>query len=114
VAALKAGKEIPGELLYASHESLRVLYECSTPELDWFVAEAAKVPGINGARLTGAGWGGCAIAVGGREALERAAAELPQLYERTFGRAPRTWITEAAAGAKTDGEPGGSAERDRG
>jgi len=102
VAALKAGEPIPGDLLYASHRSLRDLFQCSTPELDWFVDEASRVPGIVGARLTGAGWGGCAIAVGARDALERAAAELPEKYERAFGRQPRTWITRAAAGAHVD------------
>jgi len=102
VAALKAGAPIPGDLLYASHRSLRDLFQCSTPELDWFVDEASRVPGIVGARLTGAGWGGCAIAVGARDALERAAAELPEKYERAFGRQPRTWITRAAAGAHVD------------
>jgi len=102
VAALEAGEPIPGDLLYASHRSLRDLFQCSTPELDWFVDEASRVPGIVGARLTGAGWGGCAIAVGARDALERAAAELPEKYERAFGRQPRTWITRAAAGAHVD------------
>ena len=102
VAALTAGEPIPGDLLYASHRSLRDLFQCSTPELDWFVDEASHVPGILGARLTGAGWGGCAIAVGARDALERAAAELPEKYERAFGRQPRTWITRAAVGAHVD------------
>lgn len=118
VAALKAGHAIPGELLYASHRSLRDLFECSTPELDWFVEAASHVPGILGARLTGAGWGGCAIAIGGRDALERAASELPERYERAFGRQPRTWITKAAAGARVDDREGddqrGSAGADGG
>jgi galactokinase len=102
VAALQAGAPIPGELLYESHESLRLLYECSSAELDWFVDQAALVPGIRGARLTGAGWGGCAIAIGDRGALEAAAADLPDRYERTFGHVPRTWISRAAAGARVD------------
>lgn len=104
VAALKIGEPIPGELLYESHESLRLLYECSTPELDWFVERAARIPGIRGARLTGAGWGGCAIAIGDQDALERAAAELPDSYERAFGHAARTWITRAAMGAHVDAD----------
>src|SRR5438445_5158747 len=49
-----------GRLLYESHESLRRLYECSTPELDLVVA-AARRAGALGARLTGAGWGGAAL-----------------------------------------------------
>jgi galactokinase len=51
-----------GRLMYASHSSLRDDYEVSTPELDTFV-EAAEGHGARGARLTGAGFGGCAIAL---------------------------------------------------
>ena len=51
-----------GRLMYASHASLRDDYEVSTPELDTFV-ETAEEQGATGARLTGAGFGGCAIAL---------------------------------------------------
>ena len=51
-----------GRLMYASHTSLRDDYEVSTPELDTFV-ETAREHGARGARLTGAGFGGCAIAL---------------------------------------------------
>ena len=51
-----------GRLMYASHTSLRDDYEVSTPELDTFV-ETAEQHGAVGARLTGAGFGGCAIAL---------------------------------------------------
>jgi len=51
-----------GRLMYASHASLRDDYEVSTPELDTFV-ETARQHGATGARLTGAGFGGCAIAL---------------------------------------------------
>ncbi len=60
-----------GRLMYASHASLCDDYEVSTPELDTFV-ECAKEEGALGARLTGAGFGGCAIALipaGGSESL---------------------------------------------
>jgi len=71
VESLKKFGSVSGETLYASHESLRYQYECSTPELDWFVDRAKRIVGVRGARLTGAGWGGCAIAVGDFEALDR-------------------------------------------
>ncbi|HUQ18840.1 MAG TPA: galactokinase [Gemmatimonadaceae bacterium] len=100
VAALKQTGNFPGTLLYASHASLRDLYECSSPELDWFVEHASQEQGIDGARLTGAGWGGCAIAVGSRDALENAAAKLFHDYEREFKLTPRTWITSAARGVE--------------
>ena len=63
VEALKGGDfDEFGRLMYASHASLRDDYEVSTPELDAFV-ELAEEHGARGARLTGAGFGGCAIAL---------------------------------------------------
>lgn len=74
-AALRAGNFAEfGRLMYASHRSLRDDYEVSTPELDAFV-EVARESEAPGARLTGAGFGGCAIALvesGRAEELERA------------------------------------------
>jgi galactokinase len=93
---------IPGELLYDSHASLRNNYECSTEELDWFVDEVREKSGVAGARLTGAGWGGCAIAVGDPAALSQAAEELSPKYQTRFGRAPRTWLTRADEGARIE------------
>jgi len=99
VSSLRQGEGVPGNELYESHESLRTQYECSTPELDWFVNTMRGVPGVTGARLTGAGWGGCAIAVGKLTALEDAQTELIRKYEIAFGRKPRVWLTRAARGA---------------
>jgi galactokinase len=99
VSALLRGGRVPGAALYESHESLRTQYECSTPELDWFVDTVRDVPGVTGARLTGAGWGGCAIAVGDLNALNGAKSELARKYETTFHLKPRVWLTRAARGA---------------
>jgi galactokinase len=52
-----------GKLVDASHDSLRDLYECSTPRLDQIVAAARGIPGVLGARLVGAGWGGSVLVV---------------------------------------------------
>jgi len=104
VDALRQGAPPPGDALVASHESLRDLYECSSPELDWVVAHATALPGVRGARLTGAGWGGCAIAVGKEGALADAAPRLTHGFEARFGHAPRTWLTRAAAGARVDAQ----------
>jgi galactokinase len=100
--ALRNTGTIPGALLYESHESLRSLYECSTAELDWFVERASRAHGVTGARLTGAGWGGCAIALGAEDALLDAAPEIAAAYEARFGLTPRTWITHAAAGVRLE------------
>jgi galactokinase len=69
-----------GRLMYASHASLRDDYEVSVPELDCFV-ELSKAAGAPGARLTGAGFGGCAIAL--VAATETGA--LAELCRRGFG-----------------------------
>jgi galactokinase len=95
---------IPGAALYESHESLRTQYECSSPQLDWFVERMGHAEGISGARLTGAGWGGCAIAVGASEALTAVSDETAADYEKKFGLRPRIWLTFAADGARI--EPG--------
>jgi galactokinase len=68
-----------GRLMYASHASLRDDYEVSTRELDTFV-EIAKEHGARGARLTGAGFGGCAIAL----VPEGETAALTQACEQAF------------------------------
>ena len=91
-----------GEVLYASHESLRTQYECSTPELDWFVDRVREIPGVRGARMTGAGWGGCAIAVGDLDALTEVQDALSSEYEVSFGRKPMIWCTHAEQGAKVE------------
>jgi galactokinase len=75
--ALGAGDlDTVGRLVDASHESLRDLYECSTPRLDAIVAAARAVPGVLGARLVGAGWGGAVLAAVDRGRGEEVAARL--------------------------------------
>ena len=102
VGSLRSGGRIRGDLLYESHRSLQSLYDCSSPELDWFVEQAAADPHIAGARLTGAGWGGCAIAVGPRDALEQFARSVAGPYSDRFGLTPRSWITDASPGARLE------------
>ena len=63
-AALAAGQlRYAGELLVSSHVSLRDDFEVSTPALDDLVTALRAVPGVFGARVTGAGFGGCAVAM---------------------------------------------------
>jgi galactokinase len=98
VGSLRATGKIPGEVLYESHESLRSQFECSTPQLDWFVDRMKRSRGVSGARLTGAGWGGCAIAVGASEALVAAGEAAVSDYAAEFGLEPRIWLTAASDG----------------
>jgi galactokinase len=106
VKQLREKGTIDSRLLYESHASLRDNYQCSSPQLDWFVERAARSRGIEGARLTGAGWGGCAIALGSRAALSALKDEIAAEYERKFGLEPRVWLTEASAGARLDAKKG--------
>jgi galactokinase len=55
--------KLAGELMAASHASLRDDFEVSTPALDALVDRLRRTPGVFGARLTGAGFGGCAVAL---------------------------------------------------
>jgi galactokinase len=102
VKALEASGLVAGDLLYESHESLRTQYDCSTPELDWFVDRARTIRGVRGARLTGAGWGGCAIAVGDVDALNDARAALVKDYRAKFALEAKTWLTHAEDGARVE------------
>lgn len=64
VAALEENEGIEaGRLLTASHRSLADEYEVSTPALDALVARLCDLPGVFGARMTGAGFGGCVVAL---------------------------------------------------
>ena len=102
VAMLRAGEPLSGRLLLESHESLRDLYECSRPELDWLVERSIAEPGVRGARLTGAGWGGCIIAVGSEDALNAAAPAIQRDYVAKFALTPRLWLSKAARGAAVE------------
>lgn len=77
-----------GSGMTRAHESLRGLFEVSVPELDRLVESAVATPGVHGARLTGAGFGGCAVVLLERGAEQDLAARLERDYERAFGRAP--------------------------
>jgi galactokinase len=93
-----------GHLMYASHASLRDDYEVSTPELDTFV-ETAKEHGATGARLTGAGFGGCAIAL----VPESQSDNIKQACQRNFAEAnfekPAFYAFVPAAGAELARSP---------
>lgn len=88
-----------GELMDASHESLRGLFEVSCAELDAAVAIARGVPGVYGARMTGAGFGGCTVALVRDDAVEAVTQALHAEYPRRTGRKPRVWVMRAHEGA---------------
>lgn len=77
-----------GALMSATHVSLRDLYECSCQELDVLVAAASAQAGCLGARLTGAGFGGCIVMLveAGRE--DEVLEAVQERFEARFGRRP--------------------------
>ncbi|MBI3790210.1 MAG: hypothetical protein HY275_04960 [Gemmatimonadetes bacterium] len=102
VATLLAGQPFPGELLTATHASLRDQFGCSTANLDWLAEAAEAMDGVRGARLCGAGWGGCVLVLGDGAALDEVAARLARDYERRTGIAPHYWISRASNGMAVD------------
>jgi galactokinase len=64
---------VAGACMDASHTSLATDFEASTPEVDALVADLRARPGVVGVRMTGAGWGGCVVALGAPGALDPAA-----------------------------------------
>jgi galactokinase len=99
VAALRVGDAARfGELMVASHASLRDDYEVSGPELNALVEVALDTPGVLGARLTGAGFGGCAVALVVAQHAEAAAQAIAERYRRATGRAGSTYICAPSDG----------------
>jgi galactokinase len=81
-----------------SHESLRDLYEVSCPELDWLVKRAWETEGVYGARMTGAGFGGCTVMLIEEKAIPDYRARI-DVYERIFSFKAETFTCEPARGA---------------
>lgn len=88
-----------GALMYAGHASLQNLYEVSIPELDSLVEIARGLPGVYGARLTGAGFGGCTVNLVEVARAAEIACGLEEEYRRRTGRTAEVYICQASDGA---------------
>ena len=100
VAALRAGRvEEFGRLMDQSHVSLRDDYEVSCRELDCMVELAHAAPGCLGARMTGAGFGGCTVNLVRAEATAAFAQQVRVGYRNEMGVMPEIYVCEASAGA---------------
>jgi len=100
VAAMRRGDmERLGGLLDASHASLRDDFEVSSPALDSMVEIARQAAGCFGVRMTGAGFGGCAVALVRAEKVQEFSLHVAQEYTRQTGLTPSVYICQAAAGA---------------
>jgi galactokinase len=97
---LRAGRLADfGALMNDCHRDLRDLYEVSTPELDALALAAQGLEGCYGARLTGAGFGGCTVNLIASQAAPAFTRDLAAAYTRATGRAAEIYICEASAGA---------------
>ena len=100
IEALVAGDMAAvGRLFAASHDSLRDLFEVSSPELDALVEIAVQTPGVVAARMTGAGFGGCTVNLVERGAVERLTERVKSWYPARTGMNPRVYAVEAVDGA---------------
>jgi galactokinase len=100
-ALLEAGNvQHFGELMNECHVSLRDLYEVSCPELDVMVRVAQSLEGCYGARLTGAGFGGCTVNLVAEGQSEVFSAQLARGYRSEVGYEPEIYITQASNGAE--------------
>jgi galactokinase len=88
-----------GRLMNEGHESLRNLYEVSCLELDVMVNIARALDGCYGARLTGAGFGGCTVNLVAQNKADDFARELAIRYTRETDRIPSVYICRAEDGA---------------
>ncbi|MCI0395853.1 MAG: galactokinase [Chloroflexi bacterium] len=89
-----------GRLMDASHESLRQDFEVSRPELDTMAALARQQPGCYGARMTGGGFGGCAIALVETAAAPDFTTQVAAAYQAATGRQPKVYVCTATDGAE--------------
>jgi galactokinase len=100
--ALKAGELFTfGKLMYASHQSLKELYEVSGKELDTIVEFGKTYNGCIGARMTGAGFGGCAIALVKKDQFDDFALELITYYKKIIGYEPEVFASEIGEGVRS-------------
>lgn len=88
-----------GRLMAASHASLRDAYEVSCRELDVLVDAATPLEGVYGARMTGAGFGGCTVNLVRADAVPAFREDVTQAFERATRRKPKIYESSAAAGA---------------
>ncbi|GAB4149468.1 MAG: galactokinase [Planctomycetota bacterium] len=97
-ALLRHDYESLGAVLDQSHRSTAEDYEVSCPELDAITEEARRCEAVYGARLTGAGFGGCAIALIRPGAEDAVSDRVSRAYRRRFGLEPRFDVLHAGSG----------------
>lgn len=100
VEALKDNNvELFGQLMNASHKSLRYDYEVSCEEIDILVELAQAMPGVIGSRITGGGFGGCTVSIVKNEAVERFVEEIGKAYVEKVGHEAEFYVVDIGDGA---------------
>ncbi len=89
-----------GQLMNASHDSLRDLYEVSCSELDFLVHIARETEGVLGSRMTGGGFGGCTVSLIEKAGIDQFEKVVKARYPEETGLQPDMYICEPAAGAE--------------
>lgn len=89
-----------GELMNASHVSLRDDYEVTGIELDTLVEEAWKVKGVIGSRMTGAGFGGCTVSIVENDSVDTFIEEVGKAYKDKIGYNADFYVVEIGDGPK--------------
>lgn len=90
--------ELFGKLMTESHVSLRDLYEVTGDELDTLAAEAWKIPGVLGSRMTGAGFGGSTVSIIKEEAVDEFKEKVGKNYTEKIGYAPTFYVCDIGDG----------------
>ena len=88
-----------GDLMNASHDSLRDDYQVSCDELDVMVDLARSLPGVYGARMTGGGFGGCTVNLVSLDHVDSFVENIKILYKQKTSKNPDVYISSAAKGA---------------
>jgi galactokinase len=91
--------EAAGQLMVASHDSLRDDYEVSVPELDYLVASAMSIKGVYGSRMTGGGFGGCTVSLVQPRFAEQFITEIRTAYRSKYKIDAVAFATTATDGA---------------
>lgn len=87
-----------GELMNASHVSLRDDYEVSCEEIDVLVEEAWKIDGVIGSRITGGGFGGCTVSIVRDEAVDTFKEKVGAAYQERVGKTADFYVVEIGDG----------------
>ena len=89
-----------GQHMNKSHDSLQYDYEVTCPELDYVVNMGRQIDGVLGIRMTGAGFGGCTVAIIKNNAVDKYTKRIGELFEEKFGHKASFYVTSIGDGGR--------------